>query len=170
MTQKWFLAQWDHSRQVVGIALRAIDHLPESELDAHPVPKMRTPKQLVYHQFATLREILEGLARGEVRDADDADAAKIRSKAELVKFCHDSWKAADRAAQSITDEKLNAMVKTPWGRDLPGVVIAGVASDEFLHHRGQLFVFLRALGHEVPEMWDFAHNTEEFRPQATAKA
>lgn len=170
MNKNAFDAQWDHMRQMVGIAIRAVEKLPENQLDAHPIPKMRTPKQLVYHEFATLREIVEGLARGDVKDADDADAARIHSKAELVKFCHDSWTAANRAAKTVTDEKLSAMVKTPWGRDLPGFVIANVFSDEFLHHRGQLYAYLRALGSDVPEVWDFGHNAEEFRPIQTATA
>lgn len=170
MSQKSFLALWDHLRQVVGIGIRVVEALPEHQLDAHPVGKMRTPKELAYHQFATLRELMEGLNRGDIKDAEDADAAKIRTKADLVKFCHDCWTAANHAAQSVTDEKLNAMVKTPWGRDLPGSSLQVIASDEFLHHRGQLYVYLRALGAEVPNAWDFAHNAEEFRPAVTAKA
>ncbi|MGH7742477.1 MAG: DinB family protein [Candidatus Eiseniibacteriota bacterium] len=170
MNQKSFIGLWDHIRQIVGIGIRAVEALPEGQLDAHPIAKMRTPKELAYHQFATLRELLEGLVRGDIKDAEDADAAKIRTKAELLKFCHESWTAANRAAQSVTDEKLTAMVKTPWGRDLPGNVVVVISSDEFLHHRGQLYAFVRALGGEVPEMWDFAHNAEEYRPAQTAKA
>lgn len=170
MNQKSFLAQWDHLRQVVGVGLRAVEALPENQLDSHPVPKMRTPKELAYHQFATLSELLEGLVRGDIKDAEDADAARIRSKAELVKFCRDCWTAANRAAQTITDEKLQTMLKTPWGHDLPAAAIVVIASDEFLHHRGQMYAFVRALGAEVPEMWIFAQNAEEFRPVAAAKA
>jgi uncharacterized damage-inducible protein DinB len=170
MTQKSFLAQWDHLRQVVGVGLRAVEALPETQLDAHPIPRMRTPKQLAFHQFATLSELLEGLVRGDIKDAEDADAARLRSKAELVKFCHDSWTAANRAALTITDEKLGTMVKTPWGRDLPAAVIVVIATDEFLHHRGQMYAFVRALGGEVPEMWDFKQNAEEFQPRAVANA
>ena len=170
MNQKAFEAQWDQMRQKIGIAIRAVEKLPEDQLDAHPIPKMRSPKELVYHQFATLREIVEGLARGEVRDTNDADASKIRTKAELVKFCNDCWAAANRAAKTVTDEKLHATVKTPWGRDLPGFAVASVFSDEFLHHRGQLYAYLRALGADVPMMWDFGNNAEEFRPAMAAKA
>ena len=170
MTQNSFLAMWDHTRQLVGIALRVVDGLPESQLDSHPIPNMRTPKQLAFHQFATLRELLEGLARGDIKDADDADAARLRSKAELLKFCHDCWSAANRAALTITDEKLQTMVKTEWGRDVPASYIAVITTDEFLHHRGQMYVFVRALGGQVPDMWDFKQNAEEFRPAATAKA
>jgi uncharacterized damage-inducible protein DinB len=170
MTREPFLAHWDHVRQLVGIGLRLVEAVPESKLDAHPVPKMRSPKQLAHHQFATLRELLEGLVRGDVRDAEESDAEKIHSKAELVRFCHDCWAGANRAAQSVTDEQLSAVVKTPWGHDLPGGYVPVIASDEFLHHRGQMFAYVRALGGEVPEMWDFSHNAEEFRPAAAVKA
>ena len=170
MNQKSFLEQWDHVRKLVGIGLRLVESLPESELDAHPVPKMRTPKQLAFHQFATLSEIMTGFERGDIRDADDADAAKIRGKAELVKFCRDCWSAANRSALTITDEKLTSMVKTPWGRDLPAAMMITIVTDEFIHHRGQMFVFARLLGADVPDMWDFSKNAEEFRPAAAAAA
>ena len=170
MTQKSFLAQWDHLRQVVGIGLLAVEALPEDRLDSHPVPKMRTPKELAFHQFTMMRHVVEGLASGEVTEEDDSGAARLRSKAELVEFCHGCWTAADRAAKTVTDEKLAAMVKTPWGRSLPGVALAVITADEFLHHRGQMYAYLRAMGCDVPEMWNFSKSAPEFRPVAAANA
>ena len=38
--------------------------------------------------------------------------------------------------------------------------------DELLHHRGQLFAYLRAMGVEPPFMWSFEDNAVEFRPKA----
>ena len=47
----------------------------------------------------------------------------------------------------------------------PGFVAISVIQDELLHHRGQLYVYLRAMGREVPKMWDFAGNAPEFQPR-----
>src|SRR5439155_9446780 len=47
MNQKTAMAMWDHIRQINGVTLRLIDALPAEQLDAHPIPNMRTPKELV---------------------------------------------------------------------------------------------------------------------------
>jgi uncharacterized damage-inducible protein DinB len=171
MNQKAFQGQWDHFRQIVGIGNRLIDALPEDKLDAHPIPKMRTPKELVVHQYGMLRSIAEGTIAGEIKELDENTVTpSLRSKADLVRYCGECWTAANKAAQSITDEKLNAMVKTPWGISMPGFASVGVIYDEFVHHRGQMFTYVRALGGDVPMMWDFEHNAAEFRPPASARA
>ena len=62
------------------------------------------------------------------------------------------------------------MAKTPYGRDMAGEALMGITEDEFLHHRGQLYAFLRALGAEPPFLWDFEHNAPEYQPKAAQKA
>jgi len=39
-------------------------------------------------------------------------------------------------------------------------------SDEFLHHRGQLYVYARLFSVAPPFIWSFGENTAEFRPAA----
>ena len=164
--------KWDHLRQMNGIAIRCVEMIPESKLDSHPIPNMRTPKELVVHLYAmSVREVIEGSARGEVTDVDEkAIVAGIKTRADLVQYCRDSWAAADRATQTMTDAKLMATVKTPWGMDFPAFVGYGIANDELLHHRGQLYAFLRQMGAEVPSMWDFEHNAPEYAPRAKSEA
>jgi uncharacterized damage-inducible protein DinB len=171
MNQKAFQGQWDHFRQIVGIGNRLIDVLPEAKLDTNPVPKMRTPKELVVHQYGMMRSIMEGTVTGEIKEIDEKTITpSIKNKAELVRYCNECWTAANKSAQAITDEKLHAMVKTPWNMSMPGFASVGVVYDEFIHHRGQLFTYVRALGADVPMMWDFEHNAADFQPAATAKA
>lgn len=68
----------------------------------------------------------------------------------------------------MSDEKLSGLVETPWGVSFPGAACLGIALDESLHHRGQFYAYLRALGAEPPNMWDFEHNAPEYRPKAHA--
>jgi uncharacterized damage-inducible protein DinB len=164
---------WDHLRQVNGIAIRCVELIPESKLDSHPIPNMRTPKELVVHLYAMpVREVTEGSARGEIVDIDEkAIVAEIRTKDDLLHYCKDSWAAADKARHSMTDAKLTSLVKTPWGgMQFPAFVGFGITHDELLHHRGQLYAFLRQMGAEVPEMWDFEYNAPEYGPKAATQA
>jgi uncharacterized damage-inducible protein DinB len=171
MKKHVFDAQWDHLRQMVGIANRLIEMLPEDKLDSHPIPNMRTPKELVVHAYGMgLRRMTEGIIAGEFEDLDEQPVVNgIRTRAELMRYCLETWDAANRAAAVVTDEMLHAEVKTPWNMSMPGSHVFGATYDEFLHHRGQLYAFARALGAEIPIVWDFEHNAPEFRPRAAAE-
>ncbi len=172
MNRQQLTPMWDHIRQVQGVGLRCIAAIPDDQLDAHPVRDMRTPKELAVHMYAmVVRECAESVLRGNITEIDEKPLrANIHTKAELLAFCRAQWDAADAAFAKVTDAQLQSMVKSPWGRDLPGFVMFQVTQDEYLHHRGQLYAYLRALGVEPPMLWDFEHNDPAFQPKATATA
>ena len=164
---------WDHFRQINGISMRAIAAIPKDKIEARPVKDMRTPKELVAHMYSAMNAIAGGTARGEIQwseQADLAEAAKLKTHADLVRFATESWKAADNAVRALTDAQIAAMVKTPWGKSFPGFVCVNIIYDEHLHHRGQLYAFLRQLGIEPPFMWDFENSAPEHQPRAAQQA
>lgn len=172
MNAKMCLGMWDHLRQCNGIALRAVAAIPADKIHSHPIPNMRTPTELVVHTYGTIiRGLVDGVASGEITELDEAKVcAGIQTRDDLVKYARDCWNAADQAVRAYTDESLSAIVKSPWGMDMPGFVWLGTLHDEFLHHRGQLYVYLRQLGQEPPMIWDFANNAPEFQPREHAQA
>ncbi|MBI4364566.1 MAG: DinB family protein [Candidatus Latescibacteria bacterium] len=164
--------QWDHFRTIHGITMRAIQAIPKDKVDAKPVKDMRTPKELVAHMYSSMRSITEGTAKGEIQwseENDKAEAAKLKTHDDLVRYASEAWKAADKAVRSLSDAQIAATVKTPWGESFPGHVCVNIIYDEHLHHRGQLYAYLRQMGVEPPFMWDFEHNATEFQPKAAQK-
>ena len=172
MTKQTLLMIWDHLRQMNGITMRLVDNLPADKLDTKPVSSMRTPKELLVHMYlGSLKAVAEGIIAGEIKESDEKAACEaIKTKSDLVRYVTDCWTAATRAVELTADAQLAAMVKTPWGVSLPGHVCVQVIRDEMTHHRGQLYTYVRALGQDVPMMWDFEHNTPEFQPKAHAGA
>jgi uncharacterized damage-inducible protein DinB len=166
------LAGWDHFRQVHGMTLRVLDLIPADKIDSRPIQNMRSPKELVVHLYGTIvRDITEGVVSGSIKPEDDKAAlARIQTKADLLRFVNENWAAADKAAGTITDALLQANVKTPWGFDMPGAVCLSVTRDEYFHHRGQLYAYVRQLGGTPPMMLDFEHNAPEFQPRKTQTA
>jgi len=164
---------WNHFRTIHGITLRAIQAVPGDKIDSRPVRDMRTPRELIVHAYGTMRAIAEGATKGEVSwdEAKDEKAAceAIRSHADLVRYAEDCWKAADRAIGSLTPAQITGPVKTPWGFEPPGFICVTIIYDEHLHHRGQLYAYLRQMGVEPPFMWDFEHNAPEYQPKAAAQ-
>lgn len=171
MNKASFLPGWDMMRLRHGIALRLIESLPADKLDTHPIANMRTPKQLVVHMYDFLRAAPQGVVAGTLmgRPEESTLIAGIQNRDQLLAFARQAWLDADAAFAKITDAQLGASVATPWGQPFPGAAIMGFATDEFLHHRGQLYAFARALGVEpVVMMWDFEHNAPEFQHKAPA--
>jgi len=169
MNKASFLAAWDMMRMRHGIALRLIESLPADQLDAHPIAKMRTPKQLVVHMYDFLRAAPQGVLAGTLlgRPEESSFVAGIQTRDQLLAFARQAWLDADAAVSQLTDAHFTQSVATPWGQPFPGAAILAFTTDEFLHHRGQLYAFARALGVEpVVMMWDFEHNAPEFQHKA----
>ncbi len=169
MNRQGLTAMWDMTRQKHGITLRLIEALPEDKLHTRPIPGMRTPVELIVHMYdVVVKRIPEGVAKGEVaadESAEKAMAASLKTKQDVVKFVNECWRAGDGAAAATTDRHLAAMVPTPWGKAFPGFALFEVVNDEYLHHRGQLYAYARALGIEPPMIWDFSNNAEAYRPK-----
>lgn len=167
MNKASFVPVWDMIRQRHGIGLRCVQALPADQLDSHPIRDMRSPKELVVHTYAFMRAAAESVVAGTLAMDEKADAAKIQTHGELVAYVQECWKAADAAWAKITDAQMTAMVKAPWG-EMPGFAMISTISDEYLHHRGQFYAYLRQLGVEPPMNWDFEHNAPEFQPKQHA--
>jgi uncharacterized damage-inducible protein DinB len=171
MTPQMTQQQWQHLLQVLGVGLRAVEAIPADRIHSRPIPNMRTPAELAMHMFSLAKGVAEGMVRGEIpAAAGEEQSATVKTHADLVGYCLECCKAADSAVRQVTDAHLAATVKTPWGITMPGSACLGVIGDEFLHHRGQLYAYLRAMGVAPPMIWDFAGNAPEFRPGAAQTA
>ena len=121
----------------------------------------------------TMRAMAEGTAKGDIEWSEEKDAAataKLKSQDDLIRFASDSWKASNQAIQGLSDAQIAGMVKTPWGQSFPGFVCVNIIYDEHLHHRGQLYAYLRQLGAAPPMVWDFEHNAPEFQQKQAQQA
>jgi uncharacterized damage-inducible protein DinB len=161
---------WDQIRQKYGVYLRLLEVFPVERYHSHPVAGMRTPAELVAHVSGTVvRDIAQGVAKGAItadESSEDKIASGFKTKGDMLSFARKCWDQANAAVAATGDAQLQAMVPTPWNMTFPGWVGFNIMSDEFLHHRGQLYAFARACGVEPPFIWGFAENAPEFRPSA----
>ena len=169
MDKQWLDGMWDHMRQKYGIYLRVLDAIPADQFGDHPVSGMRTPTQMAVHTSGSIvRDIAEGVASGTItadEAGEDAVAEGLGSKADVLDFARTCWARADAAIAAVGDEHLAGGVGNPWGIPLNGAFAMVVLNDEFLHHRGQLYAYVRACGAEPPFMWGFEANPEGFQPR-----
>jgi uncharacterized damage-inducible protein DinB len=163
---------YDHLRVAHGVCLRLLEAFPEDALDRPLAPPMRTPKQVAVHLYWSVRGLVEGVRQGALDDFEAAEAtalAGVRDKAALLAFCRGEWDRTMAAVSALTDRELQASVATPWGRSMPGYALVRAGNDEFLHHRGQLYVMLRLAGGTPPDMYSGHENAPEFRPKPQAQ-
>lgn len=163
-------AKWEHFRTINGITMRVIGLIPKDKMDSRPVKDMRTPKELISHMYTAMRAIAEGTVTGEIKLTDEdetAAVAKLKTHDDVVRYATECWKAADKAIQSLSDAQIAGMVGSPWGQSFPGWVCVNIIYDEHIHHRGQLYTYVRVMGIAPPMMWDFDNNDAEYKPKQT---
>ena len=167
MTKRSFQHVWDQFRQMHGVTVRAIERIPNDKVDARPIPNMRSVKELVDHMYVYVRGVPPAILRGELKVEDcPSHAERLATTKDLVNYANESFRIANEAASSMTDSHLGQSVPTFFGKDFPGGALIQVVYDEHLHHRGQLYAYLRVLGVEPPFMWSFEDNAPEFQPRA----
>lgn len=165
MNKSALTSLWSHFRNKYGIYLRLLEALPEDKLHEHVIPGMRTPAELAAHASgAIVREIAKGIESGEIKNAPpEAEvAAGLKTREDLLAFAHECWTEADGHIESVGDDDLSRIVKTPWGVEFPGSACVYMINDEFTHHRGQLYAYARVCGVEPPFMWSFEDNPPGF--------
>jgi len=173
MNKAQIAGMWDHLRQINGITVRVVAAIPKDKLDSRPVRDMRSPKELVVHLYTMLRYIAEGAKQGEIVSYDEkeqAAVARIQTSEDLLRYAGECWNAGDAAVRQFSDADCAAVVKTPWGMTFPGFVCVNIIYDEHIHHRGQLYAYLRTMGIEPPFLWDFEKNAPEFQMKLPAGA
>jgi len=159
---------WEEMRLVNGITLRAIEAVPADKIDTRPIRDMRTPKELVTHMAETMRHCAVGATKGKIEAYEEREKATcegIKTREDLIRVMASAWNEANAAVRSLTDEQAVAAVETPWNFAPPGWLCIQIIFDEHVHHRGQLYAYLRALGIEPPFMWDFENNAPEYKPK-----
>jgi uncharacterized damage-inducible protein DinB len=165
MTKHELLARRDYFNMVHGVTIRAIAAFSDHDLDFRPSPRLRTPRELIFHIYTQERLTAEAARAGTfTMDAANgsnpedpsnaATVAALKTVKDAVAFaasCHD---AAEAIVRSMSDEDVARSVDSPMGT-YPAWQYFTFAYDEHWHHRGQLYVYLRLLGKEPPNLYDY---------------
>ena len=166
MNLQYIQGLWEEMRLVYGISTRAYHLVPQDKMDSHPIPNMRTPKELIAHMSATLRSVATGTVKGQIEDYEALEKDMVAKPYDaFMTWVDESWGIADAAVRGMTEAQAAGMVKNPWTTDFPAFVCIQIIFDEHLHHRGQLYAYLRAVGVEPPFRWDFENNAAEYKPR-----
>lgn len=148
LTPEQLLEHWQGHRRLTR---RVIEAFPEDQLFTFSLGGMRTFGQLAKELLAVGAPVLRGMVTGEWTEYQEPE---ITSKDELLQ----RW---DESAAEIADlwpqlpaDRLQETITAFGMYTAPGYAQILYAIDNEVHHRGQGYVYLRALGIEPPPFWE----------------
>jgi len=148
ITREQLLKHWQGHRELTR---KTIEAFPDDQLFTFSIGGMRTFGELANEIVGMAGPSLEGVVTGEWKNFSDARAT---NKQELLA----TW---DKETERLND----LWPKIAPGRfqeeevafgQWPGTIswLLRYVIDNEIHHRGQGYVYLRALGIEPPPFWD----------------
>lgn len=142
------LEDWQGHRRLTR---RVIEAFPEDSLFTYSVGGMRPFSALAMEMIKMGVPILRGEITGEWTSSDLVDPT---TKAELLKLWDDGTADINRMWPDIPPHRFQE-VDTAFGQwKMPGYAMFLYAIDNEIHHRGQGYVYLRALGIDPPPFYE----------------
>jgi len=141
------LSNWEriHKR-----TLRLIKVAPDDRYDWKPTDSAMTLGELVNHLYQSDLGFADALATGAYPSAPPS----FTNTAELVAAYSASHAAGVEKVRAIPAEAGEETI-APFGPKsaMPRQALLAIALEHEIHHRGQLYVYLRMLGCEVPALF-----------------
>lgn len=148
ITPAQLLAHWQAHRRLTR---RAIEAFPEDQLFSFSIGGMRTFGELALEMLAMDAPMLEELTLTEPREYKPPKAG---TKAELLRLWDENTATMDTLWPRLTPESFQE-TKTVFGQyTSPVYDLIWYVIDNEIHHRGQGYVYLRALAVEPPPFYE----------------
>lgn len=148
ISPKDFFDHWAGHRRLTR---RVIEAFPEDKLFTFSVGGMR-PFGVLALEFLTMAE---PTLRGIMTGAWDSDMSRDpMSKAELLSKWDESTKQIEELTSTFDPASFYKTYKAFGQWEGPGHWLVFYVVDNEIHHRGQGYVYLRALGIEPPHFWE----------------
>lgn len=143
------LEMWQGNRRLTR---RVIEAFPEKELFEFSVGGMRPFAALVKELLAIAVPGLGEMVEGEVNPL--SEDLQVGSKAELLKLWDEATEGIDTLWTRITPERFQETINL-FGQ-YEGTVLSSIIYfiENEIHHRGQGYVYLRALDIQPPFFWE----------------
>jgi uncharacterized damage-inducible protein DinB len=148
ITADALLGNWQGHRRVTR---RTIEAFPEDQLFQFSLGGMRTFGEMVLEMIGMAVPIVKGVSTG---DWVEFKPAKPQTKSELLSLWDAQTGELDDNFAKIPPARFPAIDKAFGAWEMSGVAMIQYAIDNEIHHRGEGYVYLRALGIEPPPFWD----------------
>ena len=150
LSSQALLDHWQGHRRLTR---RVIEAFPEDKLFSFQIGSMRTFADMVKEFLNMTEPIAHGVATGEWKPLT-GDLKTITSKAELLRLWDQATENLNAIWPTIPAKRFAEVDKAfgQWENSGVNTILYGI--DNEIHHRGQGYVYLRALNMEPPPFWE----------------
>ncbi|WP_417599916.1 DinB family protein [Owenweeksia hongkongensis] len=145
-----FLAHWQGHR---NLTRRVIEAFPEKDFFEFSIGGMRTFAQLTMELLAIAAPGIREIATGNSEKLDEHFDHK-NSKANILKKWDEDTEEINKYWAQLPVERFQEHLKLFGQYEGTGTSQIFYFIDNEIHHRGQGYVYLRALGIEPPFFWE----------------
>ena len=147
LTADDLLKDWQRNRPLTR---RTIEAFTEDQLFQFSVGGMRPFAEMASELIGMTAPVVEGVSTGRW---EEYKAAKPATKTELLRDWDAQTVELDAKFPQITPARFSEVDKVFDQWEMPGIATIQYAIENEIHHRGQAYVYLRALGIEPPSFW-----------------
>lgn len=149
LTPQQLLDHWQGHRRLTR---RMIEAFPEDKLFTFSIGGMRPFSEMVIEFLRMAEPIARGVATGQWVEKEDLGSP--RTKAELLALWDKDTAALNQIWPMIPAHRFAEVEKAfgKWESSGIGTILYAIENEA--HHRGQGYVYLRALGVEPPAFYD----------------
>ncbi len=148
VTADALLQNWQGHRRLTR---RTIEAFPDDKLFTFSIGGMRTFGQMAQEMTSMAIPVVEGVLTGKWGSYEQR---KPETKTELLRLWDQQTEQLNEKFPQIPPERFFVVEKVFAQWEMPGIVTIQYAIDNEIHHRGEGYVYLRALGIEPPPFWE----------------
>ena len=143
----------DHWQGHRRLTRRVIEAFPEDKLFTFSVGSMRPFGEIVKEFLKMTEPIAHGVGTGEWREFS-GDLNSVSTKAALLRLWDQTTEKLNAIWPTIPAKRFAEVDKAfgQWENSGINTILYGI--DNEIHHRGQGYVYLRALGINPPPFWE----------------
>jgi len=150
MTSEQLLEHWQGHR---NLTRRVIEAFPEKELFKFSIGGMRPFAKLAVELISIAGPGLKGINEKKM-EAYDEEAFNPKTKQELLAKWDEETEVINHHFAQISEERLQETFNLFGQYEFPVYQNILYFIDNEIHHRGQGYVYLRALGMQPPFFWE----------------
>ena len=150
VTAEGLLKQWQGHRRLTR---RTIDAFPEEALFKFSLGGMRTFGEMAFEFIRMAVPIVDGVSTGKWEDLSQSKSMPT-TKEEILRQWDAQTAEIDEKFPQIPPHRFEQVDKAFGMWEARGIDTIQYAIDNEIHHRGQGYVYLRALGIEPPPFWE----------------
>ncbi|WP_391558010.1 DinB family protein [Robertmurraya sp.] len=140
-----FISGWLSHRKALLELLKVVN---DEQLSFRPWENGMSLSELTLHIAGSTSMFVNTVKTGVF--TPPTEKKEVSTAKELIELVEAQTEYAKQELEKLTDEQLNTIIAFA-GMDLPGKAMLELAKDHEIHHKGQLFTYVRLLGlEEVP--------------------